>query len=139
VTTLAMTPAQAALIHASAFSQHPRPWSEAEIRDLLGSYGCFLLSREGAFLLGRVIADEAELLTLAVAPERRRRGIGASLLQEFQQAAAQRQACRAFLEVAADNAPALALYQAHGWTQSGQRRDYYAPGCDGLVLSRELA
>ncbi len=133
-----MTPALAAQIHASAFSDHPRPWSEAEIAEILTSHGCFLLSRDGGFLLGRVIADEAELLTLAVTPEARRHGLGASLVREFHAQARALGATRAFLEVAADNAPAQALYAGHGWQPAGRRRNYYAPGLDALVLTHDL-
>ena len=70
-----MTAAEMADVHAAAFTT-PRPWSEAEIADLLASPLCFALTEPGGFLLGRVVAGEAELLTIAVAPDARRRGLG---------------------------------------------------------------
>lgn len=131
-----MTPAELAQLHARAFTT-PRPWSEAEFRELLAA-GAFLLTQPRAFLLGRVIADEAELLTLATDPAARRQGAGRALVAAFAQEAAARGATTAFLEVASDNAPARALYAATGWQQAGQRRNYYAQGVDALVLTLKL-
>ena len=119
-----MAPEDLARLHAACFTT-PRPWSAAEFADLLASRFCFLLTAPGGFLLGRVIADEAELLTLAVDPARRRQGIGAGLLARFAEAAQARGAASAFLEVAEDNAAARALYAAGGWARSGRRRGYY--------------
>lgn len=131
------TPEALAQIHAACFPSHPRAWSAAEIADLAQARGSFLLSRPAGFLLGRVIADEAELLTLAVDPSARRRGLGRQLLLEFHAEATRLGAAHAFLEVASDNPPALALYLNHGWQRAGQRRSYYAPGVDALILSRD--
>ena len=108
--------------------------------------GCFLLTGPPrhadlptpAFLLGRVIADEAELLTLAVNPQSRRAGLARELVQRFARQAATLGAASAFLEVAADNLPAQTLYDTTGWRQTGRRRDYYAPGTDALILSLRL-
>ena len=108
-----MRPAVLAALHARCFTM-PRPWSEAEFAELLESPHAFLVTAPGGFLLGRVIAGEAELLTVAVAPESRRRGTGRALLQAFSEAARARAADTAFLEVAEDNAPARALYRAAG-------------------------
>ncbi|MFT3688752.1 GNAT family N-acetyltransferase [Paenirhodobacter sp.] len=129
-----MTPADLAALHARCFTT-PRPWSEGEFRDLLAAPFTFLLTAPQGFLLGRVIAGEAELLTLAVAPEARRRGTGRALLAGFAETARARGADSAFLEVAEDNAPARALYAAAGWREAGRRRGYYHPGIDALVLT----
>ena len=133
-----MTPEALAAIHARCFPSHPRPWSAPEFADLLAHRLNFLLTRPEGFLLGRVIADEAELLTLAVAPEARRQGLGRALLNEFALTSSARGAREAFLEVAADNAPAIALYAGNGWDRAGQRRDYYAPGIDAIIMRRGL-
>ncbi|WP_294927440.1 GNAT family N-acetyltransferase [uncultured Paracoccus sp.] len=133
-----MTPDRLARIHAACFRDAPRPWSADEIAGLLEGRGCFLLTRPDAFLIGRAIAGESELLTLAVAPGARRRGLGRALVAEFALRSAEMDADRAFLEVASDNAPAQALYLAQGWRQAGRRRDYYAPGVDALVMSLPL-
>ena len=127
-----------ARIHAQCFVATPRPWSAAEIADLIDGPGSFLLTGDDAFLIGRTMADEAELLTVAVAPIARRRGQGRILLARFADAARARGANRAFLEVASDNMPAQALYQAGGWIQAGVRRNYYAPGINALVMTLAL-
>lgn len=133
-----MTPAALATLHARCFPGHPRPWSADEFATLLDNRLNFLLIRQDAFLMGRCIADEAELLTLAVAPEARRKGLGRALLAEFAHTSLARGAREAFLEVASDNAPAMALYASAGWQPAGTRRGYYAPGIDALVMRRAL-
>lgn len=119
-----MTPDQLAAIHAASFTT-PRPWTADEFAGFLSSRLVFLLEEPGGFLLGRVIADEAELLTLAVAPEHRRNGSGGRLVQGFLDEAAARGAASAFLEVAEGNAPARALYARAGFVESGRRPAYY--------------
>lgn len=137
-----MTPAELARLHAACFTT-PRPWSEAEFAGFLSSRLVFLLTEPGGFLLGRVIADEAEILTLAVDPGLRRAGIGRRLVTAFLSESARRGASSAFLEVAAGNAPARALYAAAGFGESGRRRGYYtSPGGvaeDAVVMARGLA
>ncbi|KGJ06696.1 ribosomal-protein-alanine N-acetyltransferase [Paracoccus halophilus] len=133
-----MTPEALAALHARCFPAHPRPWSAAEFTALLSQPLNFLILRPRAFLIGRVIADEAELLTLAVAPEARRQGLALALLDEFTLTSQSRGADEAFLEVASDNAPALALYSGNNWEKSGTRRDYYAPGVDAVIMRRAL-
>lgn len=137
-----MTPEALAALHAAGFT-HPRPWSAAEFADLLAARGVFVAGDAEGFVLGRVIADEAELLTLAVAPGARRAGRGRALLAAFEAEAAARGAVSAFLEVAADNAAARALYAGAGWSETGRRRAYYsAPGgarVDAVLMGRGLA
>lgn len=137
-----MTPEALADLHARCFTT-PRPWSAAEFADFLGSRFCFLLTEPAGFLLGRVIADEAELLTVAVDPAARRQGMGARLLTGFAATASARGATTAFLEVAAGNTPAQALYRQAGWVETGRRRGYYhAPDGtaeDALLLGCDLS
>lgn len=132
-----------AAIHAAAFPSHPRAWSAGEIESLATAPGGFVIAEPRGFVLGRVVLDEAELLTIAVAPEARRQGLGAMLLAAFHQAAEARGAQSAFLEVAADNPAAIALYQGAGWQAGGRRRGYYhpptGPAVDALVMLRALS
>lgn len=93
---------------------------------------------EAGFVLARAAADEAEILTLAVVPAWRRRGLGAALLAAAQRRAASLGAAQLFLEVAADNDAARALYAGAGFEAVGLRRGYYAGGRDALVLRRAL-
>lgn len=132
------SPAQLAALHQRCFAAHPRPWSEAEFGEIISNPLNFLLARPQGFLLGRTVAGEAELLTLAVAPEYRRQGIAADLLAEFARTALGRGARDAFLEVASGNAPAIAAYTRAGWIRAGLRRGYYAPGIDALVMRLDL-
>lgn len=125
-------------LHLRCFASHPRPWTAAEIEDLLSSPLNFLLCAPQGFLIGRSVADEAELLTLAVAPEARRRGVAQGLMADFYASARQRGADQAYLEVASGNAAAQALYLAEGWTETGLRRNYYAPGVDAILMHRQL-
>ena len=85
------------------------------------------------------MADEAEILTLAVHPTARRRGIAARLTAQAAAAARSLGVVRLFLEVAEDNAPARALYAALGFQPAGRRRGYYArkdgPAADALILA----
>lgn len=133
-----MTPEALAALHARCFEAAPRPWKPVEFAALLEAPGNLLLCRPGGFLLGRVSADEAELLTLAVAPEARRSGLGRLLTSGFAATSRGRGATRAFLEVAAGNVGARALYSGLGWREAGRRRNYYAAGLDALVLRLEL-
>ncbi len=137
-----MSPAALAALHAACFTT-PRPWSAAEFAALLAAPHCFLVTAEAGFVLGQVIADEAELLSLAVAPQARRQGLGASLLAGFAAQAQARGARTAFLEVAASNAAARRLYNRHGWQESGRRKGYYHSPDGGteeaLVLRLDLA
>ena len=127
-------------LHAAAFD---RPWPAAEIEALARSPGVCVLAAEDAqgqalgFVMARRVADEAEILTLAVAPAARRRGVARALVE----AAAGLGANRLFLEVAADNAAARALYAVAGFAEVGRRRGYYpradGPAADALVLRRD--
>ena len=136
-----MTTDEMAALHALCFTS-PRPWAAAEIAAFLADPLCFTLTEPESFLTGRAVAGEAELLTLAVAPQARRRGLGAKLVQRFLYQARLRGAATAWLEVAADNAAGLALYTRAGFTESGRRRGYYrrpeGTATDALILRRDL-
>lgn len=136
-----MTPDDLAALHARCFVT-PRPWTAAEFAGLLAAPGTFLLTESSGFLLGRVIAGEAELLTVAVDPLARRQGSGRALVAQFAAQARVRGAQTAFLEVAEGNEPARALYAACGWQAAGRRRGYYrhpnGRAEDALVLTLAL-
>jgi ribosomal-protein-alanine N-acetyltransferase len=137
IATLSHAPVLAA-IHAAAF-----PANEAWSSDVFllqieapGSFG--LLDEAGGMTVARVIADEAEIVTLAVIPEMRRRGMAARLLRAAMAEAAKRGATRIFLEVDVANVGAKALYNAAGFVEVGRRRKYYANGADAAVMRAEL-
>ncbi|MDN3567545.1 GNAT family N-acetyltransferase [Paeniroseomonas aquatica] len=128
-----------AALHAAAFPP-AEAWGAGAMALMLEMPGAFGLWRPGAGLvLARAAGGEAEILTLAVAPAARRRGLGAALLAGALQGAVLRGAAAMFLEVAAGNAAALALYRAAGFAEVGRRHRYYADGSDALVLRRDLS
>lgn len=131
-----------AALHARCFVV-PRPWTAREFSAFLADPAVFLSGDGTGFALGRVAGGEAELLTLAVAPEIRGRGVGAGLVTGFLEGATRRGAETAFLEVAADNAAALVLYGRAGFVMAGRRSEYYrradGTGVDALIMRHELA
>lgn len=131
-----------ALIHRDAFPPAER-WSGAALAAQLtlpGGFGWIAAGpMGGGLVLARVAADEGEILTLAVQPAARRRGFGRALLDAARRGAAERGAARLFLEVAADNGAARALYAAGGFAEIGRRRAYYQNDVDALVLAASTA
>ena len=120
-------------------------WTASQCTGVLSMPGAtMLLARDDAvrgFALLRIVADEAELMLLAVSPDARGQGIGRKLLRESIKFAQQRGATVYFLEVRQDN-PAIKLYHVEGLVPVGERRDYYR-GNDGqrrnaLTLRRTL-
>lgn len=135
-----MTPETMAALHARAMTT-PRPWSGDEFRALLAFPGTFTVGDGTGFALGRVVLDEAELLTLAVDPGLRRQGLGRACLAGFEARAHALGAALAHLEVAESNAAAVALYTASGWTEAGRRRGYYRTregGSDDALVYRKI-
>lgn len=125
-----------AVLHASAFE---RPWDEAAFEALLVTFNVFGLMLDGqGFILCRAVADEAEILTLAVVPLVRRNGVGRLLVEAAAEIAAARGAETLFLEVASTNEAALGLYAASAFEPAGLRRGYYADGADAVVMRRTL-
>jgi len=135
---LATDAALLASIHATAFPKAEQ-WNANVIGLQLGLLGGFgFLHPAGGMVLARVAADEAEILTLAVRPERRRSGLGRALLLTAMAEATARGARAMFLEVRASNEAARALYAAAGFTRVGTRARYYPDGADALVLRASL-
>ena len=134
--------AEIARILAAAFDDPAQQWSAESVAATLGTRGCTALLAPGGCALVRTAGGEAELLTIAVAPEARRRGLGAALLDGCLAEAAAAGAERLHLEVSAANAPAIALYTRAGFAETGRRRGYYAGDGgreDALLMSRSLA
>ena len=118
------------------------PWSARQIREALASPSACLMCHEddagelGGFVLGRrVDRDVVEVDLVAVAPARRRAGIGRALLEELMAAEREGGITEFRLELAASNAPALGLYSAVGFVVVGRRARYYPDGEDALLLT----
>ena len=127
-----LSPDHTAAIHAARFTT-PRPWSAKDIADTLDSPFAFLLTAAQGFLIGRCVAGEAELLTLAVAPAARQAGVGGQLVDRFLTESAARGAESAFLEVSEQNPTAQRLYARKGFVPQGKRARYYQTPDGGRV------
>ncbi|MBN2799505.1 MAG: ribosomal protein S18-alanine N-acetyltransferase [Deltaproteobacteria bacterium] len=133
------TPADAAVMADTEARAGRGAWTEAQLREQLQvPHAMAWTDGEGGFALSTVVLDEAELLLIAVPPERQRQGRARALLQHAQRAWAARGATRALLEVRVDNAPAQALYRAEGWSPAGLRRRYYRDGTDAIIMDLDL-
>jgi ribosomal-protein-alanine N-acetyltransferase len=122
----------------------PEAWTEAGLAAELGKPTALALvlrddARVVAFAFASIVVDEAEIVTLAVDPEARRRGVGRALVRALVVGARARGARTAHLEVRAGNAAAIALYASLGFREVGVRPRYYADGEDALLMASVLA
>ena len=133
-----------ARLHATAFA---RPWDAHEFERMLceRSTQAHALWRAGilhGFVLSRRVADEAEILTVVLAPALRGGGHSRRLLREHLSSLALAGVARVHLEVDEGNAPALKLYARHGFRQVGARTGYYLKADGGrataLTMSADL-
>jgi [ribosomal protein S18]-alanine N-acetyltransferase len=124
-----------AALHAACFS---RAWDATTLSEMLANPGSFAFVHPDGFVLSRVAVDEAEILTLAVRPSARGKGLGRVLLQAAIKKAHALGAATMFLEVGVDNPHALALYAGLGFAKVGARKAYIE-GQDALVLRLPLA
>ena len=126
-----------AAIHAESFDAEDR-WTDADFATQLALPGVFgLIEPPGAFILVRQAADEAEVLTLAVAPAARRQGYARALLVAAHGRLQASGAVTVFLEVAAGNLAARMLYDALGYRAVGVRHAYYGP-TDAWIMRRDF-
>ena len=135
---------RASHLHHDAFEPlGERGWTRQDIAGLLASPGVagFLLTEEISDIgmaICRVVADEAELLTVAVDPAHRRRGAARLLLGAVVDRVRGDGARTLFLEVGADNPGARALYESLGFRIAGRRAGYYArrgrPAVDAFIM-----
>lgn len=132
-----------AALHAACFPD--RPWSAHEFTTLLKQNTVLFAAdpeRRG-FILLRTVAEEAEILTLAVSPAARRKGVARNLVANMFTTCAAQGCTDIFLEVAADNTAAIGLYAGLGFDEVGRRPGYYgrtsAPSADAIIMRRRLA
>lgn len=135
------SPAALAATHAAAFAGG-EVWSADTIAALIATSGVILTGDARAFALGRVVAGEAEILTLATHPDHRRHGLARAVLATLESRARTQGAEVIFLEVDTANTAARALYAAAGYGPAGLRRGYYrhadGQASDALVLRKVL-
>jgi ribosomal-protein-alanine N-acetyltransferase len=127
-----------------ALSPEAAPWSHSALNEILASHRAdFLVASHhheiAGFIIGRQIADEAEILNLAIHPANRRHGLATALVKALLESFSHLAATRVFLEVRESNSPAIVFYQRLGFLQTGCRPAYYsAPIEAALLLSLEL-
>ncbi|MYZ47424.1 ribosomal protein S18-alanine N-acetyltransferase [Propylenella binzhouense] len=136
-------------IHGAAFR---RGWSAAEFEAMLSQPGTHALIADyrnpigritrGGFALYRIVADEGEVISIAVTDDCRRRGLGRALLEELLRHCYREHVVSVTLEVEEANTPAIALYQAFDFEVVGERPGYYAQGrprpSGAVVMRRKL-
>lgn len=102
----------------------------------------YLVATGGASVVGyagaRMVGADADVQTLAVAPENRHQGIGKQLLDALTTQASAHGCTRLYLEVGANNHAAQDLYTGSGFEVQARRSNYYGPGTDALVMRLPL-
>lgn len=135
-----------AVLHARLFDP---PWDASSIASSIehpASASFIAQVREppvlAGFVIGRIAADEAEILSIGVAPEWQRRGVGRRMVEGLVRASRRAEVKRLFLEVASDNYAAGALYQGLGFVPAGGRKGYYdrpdGSKVDAIILALDL-
>ena len=136
-----LKPRDLSLIHHQCFIS-PRPWTTEEFSQLLKKN--LLIQKSRSFLMGKIVKGEAEILTLAVSPSERRKGLASFLMESFIRKAKLARVDRIILEVAADNKPALDLYIKYSFIRIGERKAYYTSNTqvsasNALVLEHKIS
>jgi len=136
-----MTPEELARLHMRAYDRL-RPWTAQDFASLLETPHVYLCTRAHAFALGRAVAGEVELLTIATDPEHRRQGLARACLADFEAEAKTRNATRSFLEVDHENPAAISLYESVGYATIATRDAYYSlrdgTRANALIMAKTL-
>ncbi len=119
-----------------------RPWTFETLSFEIHSPLCVLAyeQHEGhitSYALGRVVADEGELMRIGTPPALRRQGLAGKALSAFLEKTREMGAARCFLEVRSRNSAAVALYEKHGFKPVGLRKKYYGDD-DAIVMAADL-
>lgn len=131
---------QVAQLEKQCFSD---PWSENAVNsELTNPLSLWIIAVDGSEVVGYVgsqsVLGEADMMNIAVSPDRRRNGIAVKLVESLIAHLMEKDVRCLSLEVRASNAPAAALYQKLGFQQVGRRPNYYAkPKEDALILRKE--
>ncbi|WP_243369166.1 GNAT family N-acetyltransferase [Microvirga solisilvae] len=132
-----------AAIHAASFA---RPWSTLDFERLLSERGVvgdglFLgtAAKPSGFVLSRIVLDEAEILTVAIAQDVRGKGLSIPLLERHLDELSRRGVRHVHLEVEEGNKPAIALYRRFGFKESGRREGYYQKADGSRVAAITMA
>jgi len=117
-----------------------RPWQADSFSEEPNRLAFWWQAGDGCagYVTGSVVAGEAELWRIAVAPEARRRGIAMALWKAFSEGCEDRGATAVFLEVSALNVSALAFYRHLGFSETGRRKAYYGAQEDAILMQCPL-
>ena len=113
-----------------------KPWSADDFCDLKKS-GCEIIMSENGFIVYRIAADEAEIITIGVNPEMRRNGIATAMIGIIENTIKNQGVKKIFLEVASNNDAGKKLYENCGFKPVGIRPKYY-DGVDAILMSKDL-
>ena len=119
------------------------PWESKAIETLItdSNKTCLIAELDGtiaAYVGAESVLDEANIGNIVTHKDYRGRGIATRLFDALLKELKEQGIAKVFLEVEHDNAPAIALYEKSGFTKYGHRRDYYGPGKDAVLMSKDL-
>ena len=119
------------------------PWESKAIETLItdSNKTCLIAELDGtsaAYVGAESVLDESNIGNIVTHKDYRGRGIATQLFDALLKELKEQGIAKVFLEVEHDNAPAIALYEKSGFTKYGHRRDYYGPGKDAVLMSKEL-
>lgn len=121
-------------LHKACFPH--KPWTAQDFADLKKS-GCEIIASQNGFAVWRVVADEAEIITIGVHPDARKNGIASAMLTLIEDDVKKHGGNKIFLEVAENNTAARALYEVNGYKQIGTRPKYYDE-IDAILMEKTL-
>ncbi len=121
-------------LHKACFPH--KPWTAQDFADLKKS-GCEIIASQNGFAVWRVVAGEAEIITIGVHPDARKNGIASAMLTLIEDDVKKHEGTKIFLEVAENNTAARALYENSGYKQIGKRPKYY-DGIDAILMEKTL-
>ena len=119
------------------------PWTRTAIEDLINDKNklCLVIEADGrviSYVGAETVLDECNIGNIVTDKRCRGMGYGNKLMSALMDELASRAITKVFLEVEFDNRPAIALYEKQGFERYGQRRDYYGPGKDAVLMTKAL-
>lgn len=119
------------------------PWESKAIESLIVDKNkkCYVADLHGevvGYVGAEIVLDECNIGNIVTHKDYRGRGFATEILGILLDVLKRNGVAKVFLEVEYDNIPAIALYEKHGFTRYGQRRDYYGPGKDAVLMTKAL-
>ena len=124
-------------LYADCFPDKIHKWNANDFADLKKS-GCDIICSQNSFVVWRRVTDEAEIISIGVAPIARRTGTAYALMQIVEQDVKQNGVKTIFLEVDETNIPAIELYKKCSFTHTGLRPHYYENGHNAIIMKKEI-